>query len=104
MYQGGSDEMLAARDPITLLDEGWDYDFEAEIAVVTDDVPRGTSPGDALSHIKLVGLANDISLRNLIPAELAKKFGFLQSKPASSLSPVLVTPEALGSLSKALNH
>lgn len=96
MYQGGSDEMLAARDPIALADQAWGCDFEAEIVVVSDDVPRGVSRQDALGHIKLVGLVNDVSLRNLIPAELAKGFGFLQSKPASALSPVFVTPDALG--------
>jgi len=96
MYQGASDEMLGARDPIPLADEAWGCDLEAEIIVVTDDVPRGVSRDAALGHIKLVGLVNDVSLRNLIPAELAKGFGFLQSKPASALSPVLVTPDALG--------
>jgi fumarylacetoacetate (FAA) hydrolase len=96
MYQGGSDEMLAPRDPIPLADEAWGCDLEAEIAIVTDDVPRGVSREQALDHVKLVGLVNDVSLRNLIPAELAKGFGFLQSKPASALSPVLVTPDALG--------
>ena len=96
MYQGASDEMLSPRDPITLVDEAWGCDLEAEIAVVTDDVPRGVGREDALGHIKLVGLVNDVSLRNLIPAELAKGFGFVQSKPASALSPVLVTPDELG--------
>jgi fumarylacetoacetate (FAA) hydrolase len=96
MYQGGSDEMLAARDPIPLADEAWGCDLEAEIVVVTGDVPRGVSPGNAIGHIKLIGLVNDVSLRNLIPAELGKGFGFLQSKPASALSPVFVTPDALG--------
>ncbi len=96
MYQGGSDEMLAPRDPIPLADESWGCDLEAEIIVVTDDVPRGISREQALGHIKLIGLVNDVSLRNLIPAELAKGFGFLQSKPASALSPVLVTPDELG--------
>jgi fumarylacetoacetate (FAA) hydrolase len=96
MYQGGSDEMLPPRDPIPLADEAWGCDLEAEIIVVTDDVPRGVSREEALGHIKLVGLVNDVSLRNLIPAELAKGFGFLQAKPASALSPVLVTPDALG--------
>jgi len=96
MYQGGSDEMLGARDPIPLADEAWGCDLEAEIVVVTDDVPRGVSRDEALGHIKLVGLVNDVSLRNLVPAELAKGFGFLQSKPASALSPVFVTPDALG--------
>ena len=96
MYQGGSDEMLAARDPIPLADESWGCDLEAEIIVVTGDVPRGVSPEAALGHVRLVGLVNDVSLRNLIPAELAKGFGFLQAKPASALSPVLVTPDELG--------
>jgi fumarylacetoacetate (FAA) hydrolase len=96
MYQGGSDEMLAPRDPIPLADQAWGCDLEAEIVVVTDDVPRGASREEALGHIKLVGLVNDVSLRNLIPAELGKGFGFLQSKPASALSPVFVTPDALG--------
>ena len=96
MYQGGSDEMLGPRDPIPLADESWGCDLEAEIVVVTGDVPRGVSREEALSHIRLVGLVNDVSLRNLIPAELAKGFGFVQSKPASALSPVFVTPDELG--------
>jgi fumarylacetoacetate (FAA) hydrolase len=96
MYQGASDEMLPPRSPIPLPDEGWGCDLEAEIVVVTGDVPRGVSREEALGHILLVGLVNDVSLRNLIPAELAKGFGFLQSKPASALSPVMVTPDELG--------
>jgi fumarylacetoacetate (FAA) hydrolase len=96
MYQGASDEMLAPRDPIPLADEAWGCDLEAEVVVVTDDVPRGVTREEALGHIKLVGLVNDVSLRGLIPAELAKGFGFLQSKPASALSPVLVPPDKLG--------
>ena len=96
MYQGGSDEMLAARDPIPLADEAWGCDLEAEIAVVTGDVPRGASREEALAQVRLVGLVNDVSLRNLIPAELGKGFGFVQSKPASALSPVFATPDALG--------
>ncbi len=96
MYQGGSDEFLGARDDIPLADEAWGCDLEAEIVVVTGDVPRGVSPKKALSHIRLVGLVNDVSLRNLIPAELEKGFGFVQSKPASALSPVFVTPDSLG--------
>lgn len=96
MYQGGSDEFLGARDDIPLADEAWGCDLEAEIVVVTGDVPRGTSAKDALSKILLVGLVNDVSLRNLIPAELEKGFGFVQSKPASALSPVFVTPDSLG--------
>jgi fumarylacetoacetate (FAA) hydrolase len=96
MYQGASDEMLGPRDPIPLADEAWGCDLEAEIVVVTDDVPRGVTREDALEHIRLIGLVNDVSLRNLIPAELGKGFGFVQSKPASALSPVFVTPDALG--------
>lgn len=96
MYQGGSDGMLAPRDPIPLADEAWGCDLEAEIVVVTGDVPQGVTREEALQQIRLVGLVNDVSLRNLIPAELAKGFGFVQSKPASALSPVLVTPDALG--------
>jgi len=101
MYQGGSDQMLGPRDPIPLADEAWGCDLEAEIVVVTGDVPQGVSPEAALDHIRLVGLVNDVSLRNLIPAELAKGFGFVQSKPASALSPVFVTPDALGDRWKA---
>ena len=96
MYQGGSDAMLGPRDPIPLADESWGCDLEAEIVVVTGDVPQGVTREQALEHIRLVGLVNDVSLRNLIPAELAKGFGFVQSKPASALSPVFVTPDALG--------
>jgi fumarylacetoacetate (FAA) hydrolase len=96
MYQGASDEMLPPRAPIPLPDENWGCDLEAEVVVITGDVPRGVSREQALEHILLVGLVNDVSLRNLIPAELAKGFGFLQSKPASALSPVLVTPDELG--------
>jgi fumarylacetoacetate (FAA) hydrolase len=96
MYQGASDEMLAPRDPIPLADESWGCDLEAEVVVVTGDVPRGVTPEQARDHILLIGLVNDVSLRDLIPAELAKGFGFLQSKPASALSPVFVTPDELG--------
>jgi fumarylacetoacetate (FAA) hydrolase len=96
MYQGGSDGFLAPRDPIPLADEAWGCDLEAEIVVVTGDVPAGADRETAQAAIRLVGLVNDVSLRNLIPAELAKGFGFVQSKPASALSPVLVTPDALG--------
>jgi fumarylacetoacetate (FAA) hydrolase len=96
MYQGASDEMLPPRAPIPLADEQWGCDLEAEIVVVTGDVPRGASRDEALERILLVGLVNDVSLRNLIPAELGKGFGFLQSKPASALSPVFVTPDELG--------
>ena len=96
VYQGGSDGFLGARDPIPLADEDWGCDMEAEIVVVTGDVPQGASREEALAAIRLVGLTNDVSLRNLIPGELAKGFGFYQSKPASSFSPVFVTPATLG--------
>ena len=96
MYQGGSDDLRGGRAPITLADEAWGCDLEAEICVVTDDVPQGTGAVAALDHIRLVGLVNDVSLRNLIPGELAKGFGFVQSKPATHFSPVFVTPDALG--------
>jgi fumarylacetoacetate (FAA) hydrolase len=96
LYQGGSDSFLGARDPIALAEEGWDADFEAEVVVVTGDVPQGTTRDDALGLIRLVGLTNDVSLRGLIADEVAKGFGFFQSKPASSFSPVFVTPESLG--------
>jgi fumarylacetoacetate (FAA) hydrolase len=96
IYQGGSDGFLGARDPIPLANEGWGCDFEAEVVVVTGDVPLGASREAAADAILLVGLTNDVSLRNLIPGELAKGFGFFQSKPASAFSPVFVTPDALG--------
>jgi fumarylacetoacetate (FAA) hydrolase len=96
MYQGGSDDFLGARDPIPLADEAWGCDLEAEVVVVTGDVPQGASREESLAAVRLVGLTNDVSLRNLIPAELAKGFGFFQSKPASAFSPVFVTPDELG--------
>jgi fumarylacetoacetate (FAA) hydrolase len=96
MYQGGSDDFIGPMDDIVLASEEWGIDFEGELAVITDDVPMGIQPAEAASHIKLLMLVNDVSLRNLIPAELAKGFGFLQSKPASSFSPVAVTPDELG--------
>jgi fumarylacetoacetate (FAA) hydrolase len=96
MYQGGSDTFLGPRDPILAASEDWGIDLEAEVAVITDDVPMGVTPEDAAGHIKLVMLVNDVSLRNLIPAELAKGFGFYQSKPSSAFSPVAVTPHELG--------
>lgn len=95
MYQGGSDSLVGPTDPILAADEAWGIDFEGEVAVITDDVPMGTTETDP--HIKLAMLANDVSLRNLIPAELAKGFGFFQSKPATAFSPVAVTPDELGS-------
>lgn len=96
MYQGASDQFLAPRDPIPLGDEAWGCDLEAEVAVITGDVKQGASRDEALAAVRLVCLVNDVSLRNLIPAELAKGFGFVQSKPHSALSPVAVTPDALG--------
>jgi fumarylacetoacetate (FAA) hydrolase len=96
MYQGGSDGFIGPCDPIVAADEAWGIDFEGEIAAITDDVPMGASAHDADGHIKLLILVNDVSLRNLIPAELAKSFGFFQSKPATAFSPVAVTPDELG--------
>ena len=96
MYQATSAGFLGPRDPVTVVSEDYGIDFEAEIVVVTDDVPMAVSAEEAADHIQLVGLVNDVSLRNLIPPELAKGFGFLHSKPRSALSPVLVTPDELG--------
>jgi fumarylacetoacetate (FAA) hydrolase len=96
VYQGGSDDFLGPTDDIVLAREEWGIDFEAELAVITGDVPMGSTPDQAQLHIKLLMLVNDVSLRNLIPPELAKGFGFLQSKPASSFSPVAITPDELG--------
>ena len=96
MYQATSAGFLGPRDPVPVVSEEYGIDFESEIIVITDDVPMAVTPEMAESHIQLVGLINDVSLRNLIPAELSKGFGFLQSKPRSTLSPVLVTPDELG--------
>jgi fumarylacetoacetate (FAA) hydrolase len=96
MYQGGSDAFLAPFDPIRVADEAWGIDLEAEIAVVTTDVPMGATPAQAEDEIRLLMLVNDVSLRNLIPNELAKGFGFFQSKPSSAFAPVAVTPDELG--------
>lgn len=96
MYQGGSDSFLGPREPIVMADSAWGIDFEGEIAVITGDVPMGASPEQAAAGIRLLMLVNDVSLRNLIPAELGKGFGFFQSKPSSAFSPVCVTPEELG--------
>ncbi len=96
MYQGGSDSLIGPCDPILAADEAWGIDFEGEVAVITDDVAMGCKTGAAEKHIKLLMLVNDVSLRNLIPAELAKNFGFFQSKPASAFSPVAITPDELG--------
>lgn len=96
VYQGGSDDLLGARMPIVAVDEAHGIDLEGEVAVITDDVPLGTSAADAAAHVKLLMLVNDVSLRNLIPGELAKGFGFYQSKPATAFSPVAVTPDEFG--------
>ena len=98
VYQGGSDGFLGPRDPIPLADPAWGCDMEAEVVVVTGDVPQGASREQALACVRLVGLTNDVSLRNLIPPELAKGFGFYQSKPASAFSPVFATPDSLGDM------
>lgn len=96
MYQGGSDSFIGPCDPIQVADEAFGIDFESEVAMITDDVCMGITPLPAEKHIRLLMLVNDVSLRNLIPDELAKGFGFFQSKPASSFSPVAVTPDELG--------
>lgn len=98
MYQGGSDSFLAPRSPVVMPQtDGFGIDFEAEVAVITGDVPMGVSAEDALNHVNLIMIVNDVSLRGLIPGELAKGFGFFQSKPSSAFSPVCVTPKELGS-------
>ena len=96
MYQGGSDDLLGACADIVCANADWGIDFEAEVTVITGDVPMGTAPDTAIEGIRLLMLANDVSLRNLIPAELGKGFGFVQSKPATAFSPVAVTPDELG--------
>ncbi len=96
VYQGGSDDFTPPHDPILCRDAAWGIDLEGELAVITDDVPMGVAVADAARHIKLVMLVNDVSLRNLIPAEIGKGFGFYQSKPATTFSPVAVTPDELG--------
>jgi fumarylacetoacetate (FAA) hydrolase len=96
MYHAVSDGFLAPTEPIRMASEDYGIDFESEVGMVVDDVPMGVSPGDAATHIKLILLINDVSLRNLIPDELAKGFGFLQSKPRSALSPAALTPDELG--------
>ncbi|WP_339906916.1 fumarylacetoacetate hydrolase family protein [Pseudomonas guineae] len=96
MYQGGSESFIPPHSPIQMADEAWGIDLEAEIAVITDDVPMGATASEAAGHIQLLMLVNDVSLRNLIPGELAKGFGFYQSKPSSSFSPVAITPDELG--------
>jgi fumarylacetoacetate (FAA) hydrolase len=96
VYQGGSDDLLGARDDVPFGDAAWGIDLEAEIAVITGDVPMGTTKEAAAGGIRLIALVNDWSLRNLIPGELAKGFGFYQSKPSTAFSPVVVTPDELG--------
>lgn len=96
MYQGGSDDFIGACDDVVVPSEDFGIDFEAEVAVITGDVPMGATPAQALEGVRLLMLVNDVSLRNLIPDELAKGFGFLQSKPATAFSPVAVTPDEVG--------
>jgi len=96
MYQGGSDDFIGPCDPVVVASEAFGIDFEAEIAVITGDVRMGATPEQGIDGVRLLMLANDVSLRNLIPAELAKGFGFFQSKPATAFSPVAVTPDELG--------
>jgi fumarylacetoacetate (FAA) hydrolase len=96
VYQGGSGIMLGCNDNIYLADESWGCDFESEITIVLDDIPQGTKKADVHKYVRLVMLANDVSLRNLIPVELQKGFGFFNSKPATAFSPVAVTPDELG--------
>jgi len=96
VYQGGSDDFLGPNDDIVVPSEEFGIDMESETAIITDDVPMGTKAGDAGDHIKLLMIVNDVSLRNLIPGELAKGFGFYQSKPSTAFSPVAVTPDELG--------
>lgn len=95
MYMGASDAFIGANDDIKIEKEDWGIDFESEVAVITDDVPAGVNSKDALKHIKLITIINDVSLRNLIPYELSKQFGFYQSKPWTSFAPVVVTPDEL---------
>lgn len=96
MYQAVSDGWLGPREDIAMASTDWGIDFESEVGVITDDIPMGASPAECADHIQLLTLINDVSLRNLIPGELAKGFGFLQSKPRSALAPVVVTPNELG--------
>ncbi|GGX07494.1 fumarylacetoacetate hydrolase family protein [Aquimarina muelleri] len=96
IYMGASDAFIGANDDIKIENEDWGIDFESEVAVITDDVPAGVSVKNAQKHIKLIAIINDVSLRNLIPNELSKQFGFYQSKPWTSFAPVVVTPDELG--------
>jgi fumarylacetoacetate (FAA) hydrolase len=95
MYMGASDAFISATDDIEVEKEEWGIDFESEVVVITDDVPAGVNALNARKHIKLIGLVNDVSLRNLIPNELGKQFGFYQSKPWTAFTPVVVTPDEL---------
>ena len=95
VYQGGSSTMLAPTDDIPLADPAWGCDFESEIVVVLGDVPQGTTKEEAGKYVRLVGIANDVTLRNLVPAELEKGFGFFQSKPSTAFAPFFVTPDEL---------
>jgi fumarylacetoacetate (FAA) hydrolase len=96
MYMGASDAFIGATDDILIENDEWGIDFESEVAIITDDVPAGVTPEKALDHIKLITIVNDVSLRNLIPQELHKQFGFYQSKPWTTFSPVAITPDELG--------
>ena len=96
MYQGGSSDLLGPREAISLADPSWGCDFESEVAVILGDVPQGTTKEEAGEHVRLITLVNDVTLRNLVPAELAKGFGFFQSKPATAFGPVAVTLDELG--------
>ena len=96
VYQGGSSEMLAPRAPIVLHDAAWGLDYESEVCVILGDVPLGTKAADINKYVRLIVLANDCTLRNLVPNELAKSFGFFQSKPATAFSPIAITPDELG--------
>lgn len=96
MYQGGSDSFIGPYDDIAVASDAWGIDFEAEVAVITDDVPMGTTKADAGGHIKLIMLVNDVSLRGLIPGELGKGFGFFHGKPSTAFAPVAVSPDVLG--------
>jgi fumarylacetoacetate (FAA) hydrolase len=96
VYQGGSGVLLGPRDPVPLLDESWGLDLEAEVCVILGDVPRGTRATEASGYVRLLCLANDVTFRNLVPSELAKGFGFFQSKPATAFSPLAATPDEVG--------
>ena len=96
VYQGGSGDLLGPRDPISLRDPAWGLDYESEVCCILDDTPLGPTAADAGRHVRLLAVANDITLRNLVPDELAKSFGFFQSKPATAFAPFALTPDELG--------